>query len=685
VRGSVAEVINVGDSSGGDTVNIGVGAGSDSVNIGTSGNPVSSFNVYGPHLINTPTNSTTALQVQNASNNNVLTVDTTGGNQNNLITNPSFENNSTTGWTADSTCGLSAVTSATTPAFNGSYSGQCSNTGIGQGFKWVTGALTPSTIYTLDFDAKVSATPGNVLNFGHVENGGSEDTAGLSMTSQTVLSNGWTHYSLTFKTGATLAAGDYIYIKQNDATTRDLWLDAVTLQTDTNADNNYREGKVQLGGVITSPTILQNASNSSTAFQVQNAAGANVFTVSTDDTNLLPNPGAEVNTAGWSAKGNGTIIRDTSQQKTGLASFKLTTTTTNNDGAQYTGLSLPDGTYSIALSAKLSAGAFGAGGLQAGITNTAGDNACTLAPAVSATIPTTTGWTQFTCTVAITTTVGTAFFVRDNDAAAHTFWVDDIELDSGSVLTPYGLGSLSVNAVVNTPLTLQNQSDSTTALSLYNAEGNSVLNVDTLNSTVTIAGMAPASVSGAAGTSAANTLNVTGSTGGAVSSGVFTAGNGGALSLTSGAGGASTSGTGGNGGAIAIQGGAAGTGGVTAGSIGAITLNALGGNVSIGTTGSTAAASTSSIGTSTGATQTVNLGATGSGTAAAGTTVNIQGGTGASAVVVQSAAAGTISIGNNTVSNNIQIGTASTNTSNTQNINIGNLAAARYYQRRDWL
>ncbi|HUC86782.1 MAG TPA: carbohydrate binding domain-containing protein, partial [Candidatus Saccharimonadales bacterium] len=613
--GSAAETINVGDSSTSNTINIGAGAGTDNVNIGTSGNPVTSLDVYGPILLNTPSNTTTALQVQNANDSNVLTVDTADDNLNNLITNPSFENNSTAGWSADGSCGLSAVTSAATPPFNGLYSGQCSNTGIGQGFKYVTGALTPNTIYALDFDAKVSATPGNVLNFGHVENGGAEDVAGLSMTSQSVLSNGWTHYSLTFKTGATLSSSDYIYIKQNDATTRDLWVDGVTLQTDANANNAYQEGEIQVGGVISSPLILQNASNSSTAFQVQDANGANIFTVSTNDTNLLPNPGAEVNTAGWSGKGSGTIIRDTSQQRTGVASFKITTTTSNNDGAQYTGLNLADGTYSIGFAAQLSSGTFAAGGLQAGITNTAGDNACTLAPAVSTTVPATTGWTQFTCTVTITTTVGTAFFIRDNDSAAHTFWVDDVELDSGSTLTPYGLGGVSLNAVINTPLALQNQSNSTSALALYNVAGAALLNVDTLNSIVNLG------INGS--TATASTINLATTTGAATQ----TVNIGSTSSASN---------------AVLIKGGTGAT---------AIQLQVgASGTISVGTTSQTS---------------TLDLGNTG------GTAVTlINGGNGGTAIGLQAATSGIISLGTTNV-NTVTVGS----TVNTGTLTFGQSTA----------
>ena len=627
----------------------------------------------------TNTNSATALQVQNSSGNSVFNVNTAGGNQNNLITNPSFEGNSTTGWTGDggTPCSLLAVTSGTTVPVNGSYSGQCAATAAGQGFKYVTGALTASTIYTLDFYARASATQGTVLNFGHVENGGAEDAAGLSLTSQNILTNGWTHYSLTFKTGATLASGDYIYIKQNDATTRSLWLDGVTLQTDPNADTNYREGTVQLSGPITSSLILQNAVNSTTAFQVENSSGASVLTVDTTDTNLMSNPGAEVNTVGWAVKqasAGASVIRDTSQPKFGAASFKVVTSATAGDGASATiSPTLPTGTYQLAFSMKLSSGTFTT--LLVGYNNGSDSNACTPSPALSSTVPSTSGWTRFSCSMSVTGPMGSIYF-KQSDATARTFWIDGVELDAGNTLTPYGIGNLYFNGVVKTPLTLQNQSDSTSALTLQNVAGNTILSVDTLNSQITVAGAAPASVSGVAGTTPLNTLVVTGATGGANTSGAFTGGAGAGLSLTSGAGGASAStAANSNGGAITIQGGAAGTGGSgAAGAIGAVSVNASGGTVTIGTGGSTAAASTIHIADTTGAAnQAVTIGSgisavgntsvvtIGSTNANTGSVTTIQGGSSTTgAIVLTPNTAGAILIGAAAGTGNITLGSSST-------------------------
>jgi hypothetical protein len=97
-----------------------------------------------------------------------------------------------------------------------------------------------------------------------------------------------------------------------------------------------------------------------------------------------------------------------------------------------------------------------------------------------------------------------------------------------------------------------------------------------------VTGTQPAAVAGN-GTNATAGLTVVGGKGGNSTAAGFTAGRGGNLSLTSGAGGnAVGGGTNGSGGNITLQGGAPGTGG-SGGARGKIFLNAAGGNVGIGT------------------------------------------------------------------------------------------------------
>ncbi|HKU18309.1 MAG TPA: hypothetical protein VJP80_03460 [Candidatus Saccharimonadales bacterium] len=101
-----------------------------------------------------------------------------------------------------------------------------------------------------------------------------------------------------------------------------------------------------------------------------------------------------------------------------------------------------------------------------------------------------------------------------------------------------------------------------------------------------------------------------------------------------------------------------------------LSVDGVGDTLNVGATGSVAAATTVNIGSSTGATQTVRLGATSNGSAANGTTVLIQGGNGANAVNIQALASGTINMGTNNAANTIQIG-STTLSSGTQAISIG--------------
>lgn len=501
--GTAASTIRISDTSnatGVQAVTIGSAAANVSNSVTLNSGAVTQTNTNSGVTIQTDTNTSTALQVQNSSNIAVLAVDTNATVANNLITTltasgtPSFEAASTTGWTGVNGCTLTSVTSAgSNPVgsipYSGTYSGQCVNTASANAqFRYVTGALSTNTVYTLSFYAKVSATQGGVLNFGHRENGGAEDVANLSLTGQQVTSTGWTRYSLTFRTGGTLAAGDYLYIKQSDATARTLWIDGVTFQLDANNNGNYSEGSISAGGVINSSLILQNAVNTNTAFQVANTTGAAVFTVDTTDYNLVSNPGAEINATGWSTKGSAAApIRDTSQVKYGFASFKTVTTAAANDGAQFAlSPSLPVGTYSIGFSAKISGTAFGSGALVAGLTNGAGDNNCTLSPATGATLPTTTGWTRFTCSVTIATTAATAFYIKQTEAVIHTIWFDGVEIDSGNTSLPYGLGSMSLNGVITSPTLFKNQSDSNQAFMVMNAASSAIFSVNTVDSEVQI-------------------------------------------------------------------------------------------------------------------------------------------------------------------------------------------------------
>ncbi len=441
-------------------------------------------------LVQTAINSTNAFAVNNASGLNLLKIDNSSSNPSNLVTNPSFETN-TTGWTGRTGCTL---TQDTSNFYNGAASGLCTNTATTNAGMNYPVALSSTTSYNVIVYVKTNGLPISTLEIGRADNGAS-DTACL--TAQSVNSNGWTRFSCSFTTGTT-SGSPYIYVKQTDGVARNIYVDAVVLQTSSNADSiNYRDGKISFGtNAITSPLVLQNVQNSSTAFTVNNSNGGQVFGVDTTDQNQIANPSFEVNTTGWAAKGAATIVRSTSQQNYGNASLLVTTTAAANDGAQYT---LPNPIQvgqQVTLSGyiRLNATAFGAGTLVGGYVNGSGDTTCVLAPAISATVPGTTGWTRFTCTFTVATTQATAVFLKQTDSVARSFYIDATQLENGATTTAYGLGRISLSGEVINPTTFRNQADTTTAFQVVNAANTTTLfNIDTLNSNVAITSTATTS------------------------------------------------------------------------------------------------------------------------------------------------------------------------------------------------
>jgi hypothetical protein len=341
--------------------------------------------------------------------------------------------------------------------------------------------LQASTTYNLALYVKASIPMNASLNIGRADVSGTDI---ICASNQTNYGTGWFRYLCSFKTGVTVT-NPYILVKQSDTVSRHIYIDAVLMQTEANADANYRDAKITVGGTITSSLILQPGADSNTAFMIQDTNGAGVLTVdTTDNNNIVLNPSFEVNTTNWAVKGGDTIGRDTTQQKHGLASLKLTAqgTPAANDGTQYTlPASLPATTYAISFDAKLSVGAFGAGTLVAGLVESGVDQNCTaLSPAVTATVPTTTGWTRFSCT-RVAAAAPTALYIKQTDTAAHTYFIDSVQMEIGSTVTPYGLGRLSFSGEIITPTTFRNQSDSTLAFQVQNAAASNLFSIDTLN------------------------------------------------------------------------------------------------------------------------------------------------------------------------------------------------------------
>lgn len=262
------------------------------------------------------TDSATAFQIQNASGSTLLNFDTTNGvTAGNLITNPSFETD-TSGWTARSSA---TIAKSSTQSYDGSASLGITTTVAFQGADYVF-ALSPSTQYTVSFYVY---SPGGIYNITW------SDTSSRNCTSQTPASNSWTRLSCTFTTGASVTSGK-VGIQTSDATGRTYYIDAVRLETGALASSyNSPAG-------LTVNSQEQIAVNSSTAFRVQNTSGTNLFNADTMN-NILTLSGTTLvktdSTTAFqvqSAAGTSTLMVDTTNRRVGVnntspqAAFQVT-------------------------------------------------------------------------------------------------------------------------------------------------------------------------------------------------------------------------------------------------------------------------------------------------------------------------------------------------------------------------
>jgi len=424
------------------------------------------------------------------------------------------------------------------------------------------------------------------------------------------------------------------------------------------------------GNVSSSGSVLfQNAANSATAFQVQNASGAAIFSVDTTSTaangntvNYLTYPGFETGSfanasTGWAAVSPGTLTQNSTKLNTynGLYSAKVVTTASN--GGLTTGSFVsapPSGTYIVSFYAEVGSGTIASTAFTVQSTDGATH---TCSPGAGITVGTT-GFQRLFCSITATGAI-TALQITQNDGAPRTIYLDGVQLESNSfngatitTPTPYQIGGVQIRGILQNPLAILPAGDSTNVLQVSNAAGtNTLLNVDTANSTVSL---------GSVGSTAlASTVNIANTSGAAVQT-VTLGSIAAAANITTIQGGNSAQ-------AINIL--AAASGNINIGT------NAVTGKIlNIGTVGTTNNATTIHFADTTGSA--AQILAIGSLTSATSTTT-IQGGTGASAITLQSGNGSTITIGSQTASttNAIVIG-ASGSTTNADNVSIDNTSGA---------
>jgi hypothetical protein len=295
-------------------------------------------------VIQTATNLGTAFQVEDSSGAPIFLVDTTSTV--NLLAYPGFEvGNPPTGWSAN---GGATISQNSNKAFtyHGLYSLMLTTGAANRGAS--TSAFTQtvtSGTYVVSFYAMLSSgtMAGNL--FAITSTDGTTHTCTPS-ASPAVTSAGFTRISCSFTTTGNMTN---LAITQTDATSRTLYIDAVQLQSGSTV-SSYQIGAIQLRGVITNPAVFQSSSNSTSAFQINNAAGTNLLNVDSVNNNFNVYT-ANLNTTGNIQVNSSTVINSsgvlqsasltgTYGSLTGVGTLTTGTWNASTIGVQYGGTGL---------------------------------------------------------------------------------------------------------------------------------------------------------------------------------------------------------------------------------------------------------------------------------------------------------------------------------------------------------
>ncbi len=752
-QSTAGETVNIanGTVATGDTNTISIGTtatgtGKDNVTLGSLNaastttiqggtgdiNLITNQTGAGVKVQTTTNNSTTAFQIQNASNQAVFIQGTTQPTYNNLLTNYSFTGG-TTGWTNAGGSGTPAqvTTQADVYPYNvglDSLSDVLAGSGTsGVEVTGITGAPITGN-YTFGFYAMAGTA---ITGLEAVFSGGGTCTLGLT----TVSTAGFDYYSCSVTTTST----SNIMIESTASTGQTLYISDPQLETTATGLSSYQLSSRQEYSVNTAPADYQNTYNSGTAFQVQNASGGTVFDIDTTDGFIgvgtaTPTDAIDIAnngqiTAGVFRNTSGGLVWNGSALEATVDPLSSGTVISRNEttGDTLTVENLYAGSSGNILTLQDSAGtvdSFNSTGIYTNAVTGGNAEALTGVPAANAT----SSLLQLGSAIASGGAGGT--YIGVNAPSSNT--ADLINLENNSVskfdVSSTGVVTLQGNQTADvttassasgSKLTIQPGSTTAnggTAVNLVLQGSNETGTGATVGGAVSITG-------GSASTGTGGSVTIqggTGTTNGTISLGTATTsavnvgntsatlteegttldyGDGNtAHTINIGAGGSLTAQTvtlgstyngsvttiqGGTGaGAISIQAGAAGT--ILVGTTNANTVT-IGSTTNTGTLtlGQSTAGETVNIanGTvATGDTNTISIGTTATGTGKdnvtlgslnAASTTTIQGGTTATAVSIQSGASGTINVGTSAVSNSIQIGQTGA-TAVTQTIGIGN-------------
>jgi hypothetical protein len=255
--------------------------------------------------------------------------------QNSLVANYSIEQAIAGNWTAKGTPTTHAQSAA--QAYAGTKSLQIITQATANQGTQQSVTLADSTTYNLTFEALGSGTALTTMEAGYSSDGSTDNT--VCITGQTVSTSAWTQYSCSFTTPSSHSGTPYLYIKNTAATVRTVFLDSIVLSSG-NTPAAYRESSIALNGIINSPTAFQPQTDSTTAFQIQNSSGGNLFQVDSLNSNITINGANNGQIQAWQT-GNNTGLTAVAEQGTIIANGYVymiggnTTGTTDTSAVQY--------------------------------------------------------------------------------------------------------------------------------------------------------------------------------------------------------------------------------------------------------------------------------------------------------------------------------------------------------------
>jgi hypothetical protein len=482
---TTSRIITVGSQLETSTVNIGTvgsAAFSSTVNIGNSTGAAQTVSIG-----STNTTSTTTIQAGSGNINlNASTLQFAAG-ANRTINVASAATPNTLTVAAGSATGANTNGAALYlqggSATNGNASGGNvfvqGGTGIGTGAKGlvVLDTATYLTAATQSSAVDVNITQANIDSYGAIVLNATAADVDFTLTSPTLgaaaagrvvyvtAANGSSDFTLRANVGGGVGVEQNIAMRQNTTATM-IWngtqWTAAGASSSTTLQAAYDNTLSSAGGaeIVLNNTATANGltvrNNATTPiiggiFETQTSIGSNLFSVNNNATEFATNGGAETLGASastfpantWDTTTGGTVDRYTTAGDniaTGAASVRVQTTTTNHGARNRLSTTLTSGlTYSVSFAIR---GATNFSTLDVRYSpdgTTAGTTQCTTAEVVTSGI-----WTRINCTFVAsgTITAANSILIRQTDATARTFYIDNLSVNINASATYAADGSV---------------------------------------------------------------------------------------------------------------------------------------------------------------------------------------------------------------------------------------------------